>query len=673
MNYFSKRVIALLGVTLCPAYLVLSAPASLPRPAPSLIDNPASSKIDSKANKPSFRSSPITNNDPIRFSIQVRQATINLEDEVELVITAELLDITPASMFFTESASSFRIKLVMPEGFRQTGGSYVDYVGATLSPTTRPSVSYTVRGRFASLSNTTAFRLLRGNAIANDQSQFVEKAILAVNPIGSRSVLPTSRQAEAMYVVTGETSQQPDTQTTAVVTQPVSATGANPLINLSIGQVKTGKAGSDASATITGSAPDFKLNLVIPKGEKGDSNAGARATAAAAPNIVVDGFTNQAIQTAINAAPATGARIILPPGEYTFTSNISIDNKSNIVLDGQGAAVLKTSAINAATMIWTFHTCNNIRLTGLHLVSQVAGNYGYGMVATNEQSKLDGYEIDHCSFTAPLADFNAISMSQYSEGSNQGETSRNIRIHHNKFFNIGRMGIEILSHGFDGVYRLDGIDIHDNEFRNLGINSTYGMSVSLSGLMQNARISNNQTVDAKEIGYEVVNARYVNIVNNVALGVNNTFAGIGISDNNRNLTQYITVSGNTCTTKGAPLQAFGTQWLTVTGNTFYNPTTANSAITMCRFSSCKYGSFTGNTVVVAANSALTLDNTGYYAVSGNNLSNALNTNGYELIYLYNTQATRNVIGTNVYIKAAGTENNGIPNVRQAAGAANNTY
>ena len=43
--------------------------------------------------------------------------------------------------------------------------------------------------------------------------------------------------------------------------------------NISIGTVTTGAAGTNASATITGTTPNLTLNLTIPKGDKGDKGA----------------------------------------------------------------------------------------------------------------------------------------------------------------------------------------------------------------------------------------------------------------------------------------------------------------------------------------------------------------------------------------------------------------
>jgi hypothetical protein len=59
-------------------------------------------------------------------------------------------------------------------------------------------------------------------------------------------------------------------------------------INLSIGTVTTGSAGSQASASLTGTFPNMKLNLVIPRG---DTGAGA--------NITVDGTMSDSSSNAV--------------------------------------------------------------------------------------------------------------------------------------------------------------------------------------------------------------------------------------------------------------------------------------------------------------------------------------------------------------------------------------
>ncbi|MDL2233803.1 collagen-like protein, partial [Ruminococcaceae bacterium OttesenSCG-928-L11] len=51
------------------------------------------------------------------------------------------------------------------------------------------------------------------------------------------------------------------------VTGPTGTDGATPTIT--IGTVTTGDPGTDAAATITGTAPNFVLNLTIPQGPTG--------------------------------------------------------------------------------------------------------------------------------------------------------------------------------------------------------------------------------------------------------------------------------------------------------------------------------------------------------------------------------------------------------------------
>ena len=57
---------------------------------------------------------------------------------------------------------------------------------------------------------------------------------------------------------------------------------------LSIGTVTTGNAGTNASATITGTSPNFVLNLTIPRGNTGATGA-TGATGPAGPSGVYTG------------------------------------------------------------------------------------------------------------------------------------------------------------------------------------------------------------------------------------------------------------------------------------------------------------------------------------------------------------------------------------------------
>ena len=67
---------------------------------------------------------------------------------------------------------------------------------------------------------------------------------------------------------------QQNKNTTFTCFGPTGPTGpTGPAINLSIGTVETGAPGSTATATITGTSPNYVLNLTIPAGPTGPAGA----------------------------------------------------------------------------------------------------------------------------------------------------------------------------------------------------------------------------------------------------------------------------------------------------------------------------------------------------------------------------------------------------------------
>ena len=82
-------------------------------------------------------------------------------------------------MFTFADAKAFRLKVLLPNGFVQTGGDYSDYAGTTLSPE-KPTQSYIIKGHFTDFTGESQFRLLRGPQNADATSLFVEKARLPI-------------------------------------------------------------------------------------------------------------------------------------------------------------------------------------------------------------------------------------------------------------------------------------------------------------------------------------------------------------------------------------------------------------------------------------------------------------------------------------------------------------
>ncbi|RZK99430.1 MAG: hypothetical protein EOP36_19370, partial [Rubrivivax sp.] len=122
--------------------------------------------------------------DPVRFILTANKTAITVGEEIELTIRAELLDIPPSLFFFFEDQKSFSLKLLLPDGFEITGGTYTDFIGATLDLQSKPAVEYTVKGKFTRYSPE-PFTLLRGPKQVSTQSLFEKKAelVLALQPV----------------------------------------------------------------------------------------------------------------------------------------------------------------------------------------------------------------------------------------------------------------------------------------------------------------------------------------------------------------------------------------------------------------------------------------------------------------------------------------------------------
>lgn len=86
-------------------------------------------------------------NDPIRFTLTPSKKTAMLGEEIELTLTAELLDISPRLLFTLEELRNYSIKVILPQDFIQTGGTYLNFATGTLDPTNSKH-TYTIKGRY---------------------------------------------------------------------------------------------------------------------------------------------------------------------------------------------------------------------------------------------------------------------------------------------------------------------------------------------------------------------------------------------------------------------------------------------------------------------------------------------------------------------------------------------
>jgi hypothetical protein len=59
--------------------------------------------------------------DPIRFSISTTATQVSINEEFEIEIKADLLNIPANTLYIFEGARAFRLKMILPAGFQQTG------------------------------------------------------------------------------------------------------------------------------------------------------------------------------------------------------------------------------------------------------------------------------------------------------------------------------------------------------------------------------------------------------------------------------------------------------------------------------------------------------------------------------------------------------------------------
>lgn len=86
-------------------------------------------------------------NDPVRFTLTPNKKTAYVGEEIELTLTAELLNISPSALFTFEELREYTLKVVLPSDFIHTGGTYYDFLSDKLD-FSNPKKTYTIKGRY---------------------------------------------------------------------------------------------------------------------------------------------------------------------------------------------------------------------------------------------------------------------------------------------------------------------------------------------------------------------------------------------------------------------------------------------------------------------------------------------------------------------------------------------
>ncbi|MDB5240191.1 MAG: hypothetical protein JWP57_816 [Spirosoma sp.] len=216
-KFVPTQILSRLGLLLCLVFFTShQSPAnSPPRPEPDKAAPPGSAAYAPDSYWGPLRLKLVSvaaavANDPIRFSVQASHQTVRLGEPLELIITAELLNISPNLLFFQPGANAYTLRMLLPAGFEQTGGDFTDYVTGVLSHPTRPLMNYRIQGYFSSVTAGTSFRLLRGQPDQGDQGLFVEKAIISLRTESDQPAVAERKEsagrgglsAQNLYVVT---------------------------------------------------------------------------------------------------------------------------------------------------------------------------------------------------------------------------------------------------------------------------------------------------------------------------------------------------------------------------------------------------------------------------------------------------------------------------------------
>lgn len=249
----------------------------------------------------------------------------------------------------------------------------------------------------------------------------------------------------------------------------------------------------------------------------------------------------------------SNANLYLKAGNYQLSNTLYLTDLVDVTVTGEDGAVIMG---NLVTLILFRGNTKNLKFNNVKFSStshQIGADYGGGVLYFDNASAEDIY-FENCTFTCPNAVTNGLKL--VSEGAAR---SKNINILNCKFMDIGRMAIETQNHMNDGLMRITGVAVKNCEFKRMGLQSPYGMAISLSGAGENSVLDNNNIVDSKDRGIENVGWSNITISNNTFSSPTTAFQPI-ICQKDTNGPQYIynvVIKGNSGTVSGAGAHLVG--------------------------------------------------------------------------------------------------------------------
>jgi len=333
--------------------------------------------------------------------------------------------------------------------------------------------------------------------------------------------------------------------------------------------------------------------------------------------------------TELIAGLKSGGNLYLNPGNYVLPSTLNLTDISNLTVIGANGAIISG---NLLALLKFRGDAKNITFKNIGFNATASSTSEGGAIVYFDQTNAENILFENCDFTCP--NLNANGLKFVSENATR---SKNITINNCNFHHIGRMAIETQNHNNDGIMRITDVTITNCEFNRLGLQSQYGMAISLSGSGQNAVLDNNNIVDAKDRGIENVGWSNIKITNNTFSSPNTDFDLITCQTDYANGAPYlynVVINANSGTVSGLVgiSNCDGTKFFnnnfhadalnlvsTINSEFYDNTYYSNGGIGLYIENNSNNNSFHDNTFVTTADNSSTV--TIYAPSSGNVLTN----------------------------------------------------
>lgn len=186
--------------------------------------------------------------------------------------------------------------------------------------------------------------------------------------------------------------------------------------NISIGNVNTGAAGTNASAEITGTTPNYTLNLTIPKGDKGSNGTNGQTPKISIGTVTTGAAGSSASAEITGTTPNLTLNLTIPKGDkgdkgdkgavgtvskkvktLTSASSVTLTTDEYQYLEGNRDMTLALPNVNTTTDITELHlfylpnavrtlTFSNSNIKWQNSVPNIEANKWYEFIFTRTHS-----------------------------------------------------------------------------------------------------------------------------------------------------------------------------------------------------------------------------------------------------------------------------------------------